>query len=47
MPALAPAYEREILYRVLMGPQGGELRKFGQRESDLSRISQIVKMVSE
>lgn len=43
IPALAPAYEREILYRVLMGPQGGELRQLGQRESDLSRISQIVK----
>ncbi|REK74823.1 AraC family transcriptional regulator [Paenibacillus paeoniae] len=43
IPALAPAYEREILYRVLMGPQGGYLRQFGLRESNLSKISQVVK----
>ncbi|NBD24646.1 AraC family transcriptional regulator [Paenibacillus glycinis] len=42
IPALAPVYEREILYRVLMGPQGWHLRQFGLRESDLSRISRIV-----
>lgn len=42
IPALAPVYEREILYRVLMGPQGWNLRQFGQRESDLSGISRIV-----
>lgn len=27
IPALAPAYEREILYRVLLGPQGWRLRQ--------------------
>lgn len=43
IPALAPAYEREILYRVLMGPQGWYLRQFGLRESNLSKIAQIVK----
>lgn len=43
IPALAPAYEREILYRVLMGPQGWHLRQFGLRESNLSKMAQAVK----
>lgn len=43
IPALAPAYEREILYRVLMGPQGWHLRQFGLQESNLSKISQVIK----
>ncbi|MGG4399792.1 AraC family transcriptional regulator [Paenibacillus amylolyticus] len=43
IPALAPAYEREILYRVLMGPQGWYLRQLGMQESNFSKISQIVK----
>ncbi|MZQ80961.1 helix-turn-helix domain-containing protein [Paenibacillus sp. 5J-6] len=47
IPALAPAYEREILYRVLMGPQGWNLRQFGLQESNLSKISQIVKWFRE
>ncbi|MEO2257962.1 AraC family transcriptional regulator [Paenibacillus amylolyticus] len=42
IPALAPAYEREILYRVLMGSQGWYLRQLGLRESNFSKISQIV-----
>ncbi|WP_044477213.1 AraC family transcriptional regulator [Paenibacillus antibioticophila] len=42
IPALAPAYEREILYRVLMGPQGWYLRQFGLRESNLSKMSHII-----
>lgn len=40
--ALAPAYEREILYRILMGPQGGYLRQLGQRESNFFQISRTV-----
>ncbi|MDI4648051.1 AraC family transcriptional regulator [Cohnella hashimotonis] len=47
IPALAPAYEREILYRVLMGPQGWYLRQFGLRESNLFKISHIVKWFRE
>ncbi|MEK3910863.1 AraC family transcriptional regulator [Paenibacillus sp. FSL H7-0331] len=47
IPALAPAYEREILYRVLMGPQGWYLRQLGLRESNFSKISQIVKWFRE
>lgn len=42
IPALAPAYEREILYRVLMGPQGWYLRQLGLRESNVSKISQTI-----
>jgi len=40
--ALAPVYEREILYRVLTGPQGFHLRHLALRESNLSKISQAV-----
>jgi AraC-like DNA-binding protein len=42
IPALAPVYEREILYRVLMGPNGSFLKHLALRESNLSRISQAV-----
>lgn len=47
IPALAPAYEREILYRVLMGPQGWYLRQLGMSESNFSKISQIVKWLRD
>jgi len=43
IPALAPVYEREILYRVLMGPQGRELWQLGMRESTVSRVGQVVR----
>lgn len=42
IPALAPAYKREILYRVLRGPQGWYLRQLGMRESAFAKISKIV-----
>lgn len=47
IPALAPAYEREILYRALMGPQGWYLRQLGLRESNLSKISQTIKWLRD
>ncbi|WP_339297383.1 AraC family transcriptional regulator [Paenibacillus sp. FSL R5-0623] len=47
IPALAPAYEREILYRVLMGSQGWYLRQLGLSESNFSKISQIVKWLRD
>jgi len=47
IPALAPAYEREILYRVLMGPQGWYLRQLGLSESNFSKISQTVKWIRD
>jgi len=37
--ALAPAYEREILFRVLQGPQGWMLRDIATPDTALSRIS--------
>jgi AraC-like DNA-binding protein len=47
IPALAPVYEREILYRALTGPQGWYLRQLGLRESNFSKISQIVKWLRD
>lgn len=38
IPALAPVYEREILYRVLQGPQGWMLRDLAHQGSALNRI---------
>jgi transcriptional regulator GlxA family with amidase domain len=43
IPALASVYEREILYRVLMGPQGWYLKQLGMRETNFTKISQTVR----
>ncbi|MDB5972247.1 MAG: AraC family transcriptional regulator [Hydrocarboniphaga sp.] len=45
VPALAPAYEREILYRVLQGPQGHMLRQLATPDSALARISSAIKRI--
>lgn len=45
IPALAPAYEREILYRVLQGPQGGMLRQLATPDSALARISSAIQRI--
>ncbi|WP_454832544.1 AraC family transcriptional regulator N-terminal domain-containing protein [Pseudoxanthomonas wuyuanensis] len=42
IPALAPAYEREILYRALQGPQGGVLRAVATPESTLARLRKAI-----
>ncbi|MFK2903732.1 AraC family transcriptional regulator [Dyella ginsengisoli] len=42
IPALAPVYEREILYRVLQGPQGWMLREIALPDSMLSRIRRTI-----
>jgi AraC-like DNA-binding protein len=42
VPALAPAYERELLYRVLIGPHGGTLRQLASAENNFSKISQTI-----
>lgn len=39
---LAPAYEREILFRVLQGPQGWMLRDIATPESHLCRIYKVI-----
>jgi AraC-like DNA-binding protein len=41
-PVLAPMLEREILYRLLHGPQGGVLRQIAQDDSRLSQIRQAI-----
>lgn len=39
VPALAPAYEREILYRVLQGPHGAMLRDIAMPDSAIARVT--------
>jgi AraC-like DNA-binding protein len=38
IPVLAPMLEREILYRLLQGPQGGLLRQVARSDSRLSQV---------
>lgn len=45
IPALAPAYEREILYRILQGPQGCMLRQLATPDSALARISSAIQRI--
>ncbi|UDQ81192.1 AraC family transcriptional regulator [Erwinia rhapontici] len=40
--ALAPAYEREILFRVLQGPLGWMLREIAMPETHLARIYKVI-----
>ncbi|MCB1495545.1 MAG: AraC family transcriptional regulator [Bauldia sp.] len=42
IPMLAPLAERELLYRLLQGPQGPVLRQIALRDSHLSRISRAI-----
>lgn len=45
--ALAPAYEREILFRVLQGPLGWMLRDIAMPNTALSRISVAIRWIRE
>jgi transcriptional regulator GlxA family with amidase domain len=45
IPALAPAYEREILYRVLQGPQGWMLRDIAAPDSALSQVRSAIQWI--
>ena len=45
--ALAPAYEREILFRVLQGPLGWMLRDIATPDSALSRIGIAIQWIRE
>lgn len=45
IPALAPVYEREILYRVLQGPQGYMLRQIATPDSMLARINSAIQRI--
>lgn len=42
IPVLAPLREREILYRLLQGPQGGLLRQIAREDSRLSRVRRAI-----
>jgi AraC-like DNA-binding protein len=42
IPVLAPLLEREILYRLLQGPQGGVLRQVACADSRLSQVRQAI-----
>jgi AraC-like DNA-binding protein len=41
-PVLAPMIEREIIWRLLTGPQGGTIRQIGLADSDLSLVSRAI-----
>lgn len=45
--ALAPAYEREILFRVLQGPMGWMLRDIAMPDTALSRIGVVIHWIRE
>lgn len=42
IPVLAAALEREMLFRLLQGPQGGKLRQLARADGHLSRIGQAI-----
>jgi len=42
IPALAPVYEREILYRVLQGPLGWMLRDIATPDTAMARVSAAI-----
>lgn len=42
IPALSPLREKELLYRLLLGPLGKILRQLGSQDSGLSRIRKIM-----
>lgn len=43
--ALAPAYEREILYRVLQGPHGAMLRAIATPDTAMARVSRAITLI--
>lgn len=45
--ALGPAYEREILFRVLQGPMGRMLRDIAMPDTALSRIGVVIQWIRE
>lgn len=45
IPVLAPLLEREILYRLLQGPQGGALRQIARADSRLSQVRRSMEWI--
>ncbi|MGN6525489.1 MAG: AraC family transcriptional regulator N-terminal domain-containing protein [Burkholderiaceae bacterium] len=46
-PVLQPLIEREILWRLLQGPQGGRVRQIGLADSRLARVSRAIRHIRE
>lgn len=42
IPVLAAALERELLFRLLQGPQGGKLRQLARADGHLSHIGEVI-----
>jgi AraC-like DNA-binding protein len=47
IPALAPAYEREILYRVLQGPMGWMLHDIATPDTALARMNRTIRRIRQ
>lgn len=47
IPSLAPLYEREILFRVLQGPQGWLLRDIANKNSAISKMRKAIKWIKD
>jgi len=47
LPVLGPLAERELLYRLLIGPRGSMLREFARPTSQVSRISRAITLLRE
>lgn len=45
--SLAPLYEREILFRVLQGPQGWLLRDIANKNSAISKMRKAIKWIKD
>lgn len=47
VPVIAPMLEREILYRVLLGPQGAILRQIARSDSRLSQVRRAIDWIRQ
>jgi AraC-like DNA-binding protein len=47
IPILAPMFQREIFYRLLMNGQGGLLRQIALQDSQLQRVAKAIRILSE
>jgi AraC-like DNA-binding protein len=47
VPVMAPMLEREILYRLLRGPQGSILRQIARSDSRLSRVRRAIEWIRQ
>ncbi len=45
VPVLAPLFEREIVYRLLQGPQGGVLRQIARSDSRLAQVREAISWI--